>query len=259
MYRLYIDEVGTDDLGHLDADSDRYLSLTGVAMEVAHARDSLTPKLDWIKANVFDQDPDEPLILHRRKIMQRKGGFGALNDPAKSALFDKAIIRVMKVSEYKVITAVIDKLEASKKASWKERHPYHYLMQIMTEKFARYLDRMGSFGDIMPEGRMGKKDQYLQEAYDAVRKNGIYYYSPAQICHRIPSSSLKFRYKKDNIGGLQLADLLAHPSHMNVRAGRGHAVQLGGFAQQVINILQASKYDRSATGTIQGYGIKYLP
>lgn len=43
MYRLYIDEVGTDDMIHLEEDNHRYLSLTGVAMEVNHARDHLAP------------------------------------------------------------------------------------------------------------------------------------------------------------------------------------------------------------------------
>jgi hypothetical protein len=259
MYRLYVDEVGTDCVDSLESDDSRFLSLTGIAMKVSAARDDLEPKLDWIKTNVFDHDPDEPLILHRRKIMQRKSHFGVLNDPAKSALFDKATLRLMKVCDYKVITAVIDKLEASKKSKWREKHPYHYLMQIMTEKFARYLDRVGSFGDIMPEARMGKKDEHLQSAYDAVRTDGLYYYSPAQICYRIPSAKLKFRYKKDNVAGLQLADLIAHPSHMSIRARRGHEVQLGKFAKQVETILLASKCDRSATGTISGYGVKYLP
>lgn len=259
MYRLYVDEVGTDSTTDLDSDDNRYLSLTGVVMKVSVARDDLSPKMEWIKCNIFDHDPDEPLILHRRKITQKKGQFGILNAPEKCALFDKALLRLMKVCDYKVITAVIDKLEASKKDKWREKHPYHYLMQIMTEKFARFLDRQNAFGDIMPEGRMGKKDKYLQEAYDAVRHDGLYYYRPAQICYRIPSASLKYRYKKDNIPGLQLADLIAHPSHMSIRARKGHDVHLGKFAKEVETILHASKYDRSATGTIHGYGVKYLP
>ena len=180
-------------------------------MRIDEARDSLTPKLDWIKAHVFNHDSDHPLILHRRKIVQRKAAFGLLNDDSKRALFDKAILRTMKVCDYRVITGVIDKLEAGKKGKWREKHPYHYLMQILTEKFSRLLDRMNDVGDIMPEGRMGKKDRFLQEAYEEVRQSGNYYYSPAQIRHRIPSAKLKFRYKKDNIAGLQLAGIAVHP------------------------------------------------
>jgi hypothetical protein len=259
MYRLYIDEQGTDAMSDLENPDNRFLSLTGVAMRMEEARDSLNPKFAWIKANVFDHDGDYPLILHRRKIVQRKGPFGVLNDDDKRALFDKALLRTMKVCEYRVITAVIDKLEASKKDKWKEKHPYHYLMQIMTEKFSRFLDRMNDFGDIMPEGRMGKKDTFLQDAYEAVRANGNYYYCPAQIRHRIPSDNLKFRYKPDNIAGQQLADLIAHPSHISILAERGFPVTLGKFAKKVEDILVATKYDRSVTGGIKGYGRKFLP
>lgn len=257
MYRLY--EVGTDVMSDLGKIDNRFLSLTGVAMTINEARDSLTPKFDWIKTNVFDHDADEPVIFHRRKIVQRKGIFGVLNDDRKRALFDKAMLRSIKVCDYNVITVVIDKLAAQDKNAWKEKHPYHYLMQILTEKFARFLDRMNDFGDIMPEGRMGKKDALLQEAYEAVRQNGNYYYSPTQIRHRIPSSNLKIRYKRDNIAGLQLADLLAHPSHMAMLTQQKQPITLGNFATAVNEVLVATKYDRSGSGRIDGYGRKVLP
>lgn len=259
MYRLYVDEVGTDDLGHLETDDDRYLSLTGVAMEISHARDDLTPKLDWIKANVFDHDPDEPLIFHRRKIVQRKGPFGVLNDEHKRALFDKALLRIFKTCDYRVITVVIDKKAMVRKANWREKHPYHYLMAIMADKFTRFLERKGAIGDIMPEARMGKKDTHLQQAYEAVRRDGVYYVSGSQICAAIPSGNLKFRPKADNVAGLQLADLLAHPSHMIVRERQGHDVALGSYCRRIKPLLIESKYDRSNGGTIMGYGMKWLP
>ncbi len=244
------------DLENLD---NRFLSLTGIAMRTDEARDSLSPKFNWIKSKIFDHDADSPLIFHRKKIVQRKGDFGLLNDDSKSGLFNKAIIRTMKVCDYRVMTAVIDKLDASTKQRWREKHPYHYLMQILTEKFSRFLDRMDDFGDIMPEGRMGKKDDYLQEAYRQVRANGNFYYKPAQIRFRIPSDNLKLRYKRDNIDGLQLADLIAHPSHMSILAEKGFPVTLGPFAQIIEEILLANKYDRSIYGVIEGYGRKFCP
>ena len=36
MYRLYVDEVGTDDLVHLEKDKHRYLSLTQLCDLIAH-------------------------------------------------------------------------------------------------------------------------------------------------------------------------------------------------------------------------------
>lgn len=90
MYRLYVDEVGHDALTGFDKDKQRYLSLTGVAIVIDHARDTLTPNMNWIKANVFQHDVDDPIILHRKEIMGLKGPFECLRDIDKRSLFDKA-------------------------------------------------------------------------------------------------------------------------------------------------------------------------
>lgn len=259
MYRLYVDEVGTDDLTHLDKDDHRYLSLTGVAMKVVVARDDLTPKFDWIKCKVFDHDPDDPLIFHRSDIVKRKKAYGRLNNPDNAALFDRAIFRSMSTTEFSVITAVVDKKGMVNQPNWQNQHPYHYLMEILVEKYVQFLERQGATGDIMPEGRKGKKDDRLQEAFERVLDRGTYYVKKDRMQARISSPHLKVRYKRDNVAGLQLADLLAHPSHMHLRDRKGHDVSLGSFAAQVREMLLDAKYDRSNTGVISGYGTKWFP
>lgn len=259
MFRLYVDEVGTDGLTHLEKDKHRFLSLTGVAMRVSHARDHLCRNMDWIKANVFEHDPDAPIVLHRKEIMGLKGPYEILKHQEKRDLFDRAIMRLFGSTEYKVITALIDKNWMVKQGHWAKTHPYHYLMEILVEKYAQFLERQGEIGDIMPESRQGK-DRLLQGACDAVRKNGTDYVSSARIQSAIRARQLKFRTKKENISGLQLCDLLAHPSHIYTRSLMGHDVTLGPFSAQVSEILVRDKYDRSQkSGKIIGYGIKHLP
>lgn len=259
MYRLYVDEVGTDDITHVDDDNNRYLSLTGVAMKVTDARDDLIPKFDWIKVNIFNHDPDEPLIFHRTDIVQRKRAFGVLNNDATRALFDQRLMDAMTSSTYKVITAFIDKRGMINQPHWSNQHPYHYLMEILVEKFTQFLERKHDVGDIMPEGRKGKKDDLLQKAFENVLDKGTHYVSSARIKARI-TRNLKIRYKPNNIAGLQLSDLLAHPSHMDVRHRMQHAVTLGDFCLRVSDLLTQHKYDRSPfNGKIMGYGLKWLP
>jgi len=90
--------------------------------------------------------------------------------------------------------------------------------------------------------------------------NGTHYVSAHRMKYRIRATKLKFRTKQDNIAGLQLCDLLAHPSHIYVRQQMNHAVTLGPFATKVIRILTDRKYDRNPhSGTIRGYGYKHLP
>ncbi len=227
---------------------------------IPHARDALKPKLDWIKAEIFKHDPDEPLILHRTDIVQRKRQFGVLNDDDKRALFDKAILRIIRGSEYRVITALIDKRGMVNQPHWDNKHPYHYLMEILVEKYAQFLERQHQTGDIMPEGRKKPKDGQLQSAYEKVRANGTFYVSASRIQAAIPYPNLKFRFKPDNISGLQLCDLLAHPSHILTRVKMHHNnVQMGGFCELVADELWAHKYDRGNNGSVIGYGMKWLP
>lgn len=259
MYRLYIDEVGTDDVQSVSADNERYLSLTGIAMRISEARDTLAPRFAALKASIFEHDPDEPIILHRKKIVKTSGPFACLRNADLRGRFDEQVFDAMSACQYSVITALIDKRAMLGKASWQNKEPYHYLMEVLVEKYVQFLERKNDIGDIMPEGRLGKKDEKLQEAFIRTKSRGTYYVPQARMQARIPSSNLKFRYKRDNVAGLQLADLLAHPSHMIIRDRMGHAVQLGEFCQRVATLLRQEKYDRSGSGTIVGYGMKWLP
>jgi hypothetical protein len=258
-YRLYVDEVGNDDLGHVHQDANRFLSLTGVAMRLDHSRDHCIPRLNALKANIFQHDPEMPIILHRTDIVGRRGPFGILANDQVRANFDAGLLRCMADLEYAVMTAVIDKRGMMQQLHWNNRHPYHYLMEILVEKYAQWLERKQATGDIMPEERKGKKDIELQRAYTSVRTWGTKFVPPQQMRRRLPASQLKFRAKADNVAALQLCDLIAHPSYIHVRDQQGHAVNVGPYAVQVVQILQATKYDRSWDGRIDGYGIKYLP
>lgn len=75
MFRLYLDEVGSDDLGAVDRDEHRYLSLTGVISRLNEVRDVMSPALIRLKARCFDFDPDERFCLHRYDIMHKRGFF----------------------------------------------------------------------------------------------------------------------------------------------------------------------------------------
>jgi hypothetical protein len=258
-YRLYLDEVGHDDLAHVHDEGYRYLSLSGVIMDQDYVRDVATPAMNAFKSEVFQHDPEEIIILHRKDIMQKKGPFGILRDPIKLAYFDEKLLGYLTNTQYSVITVMIDKQEMMKQYHWMKKHPYHYLMEILVEKYTRWLIRHDSVGDIMPEERKGQKDKDLQREYTTVRIMGTSYVLPSLIKERIPANKLKFRNKQHNVTGLQICDLVAYPSHAHIRQREGHTIVTGPFSEKVIPILRNSKYDRSANGYIPGYGIKYLP
>lgn len=259
MYRLYLDETGVEAIKRLHSDRFRFLSLSGVAMEIDHARLFLTPAFDSIKADVLHEDPDAKICFHRTDIMQNKGPFEPLKDEAAREEFDARLLRVISDCDFRLITVLVDKAWMVEQEHWQNTHPYHYLMEIMVEKYAQYLRRMGATGDIMPEARGKKQDRELQKQFDRCRRVGTRYASPDLITERIPYSKLKFRTKRDNSAGLQLCDLMAHPSHYTIRQNLSHDVHLGDFCERISQMLLDQKYDRGYTGNVQGYGVKSVP
>lgn len=260
MYRLYLDEVGTDGLTCLDQDKHRYLSLTGVAVQRNHARDLLEPRLNRLKAEFFDHDPDDPLVFHRVEMLGGKGTFQRLrSDSNFRTAFDAELHSLFVDCEYAVITALIDKKWMTGQVHWRNKHPYHFLMEVIVEKYAQFLERKGDIGDVMPESRQAA-DKFLQGEFLRVWEGGTKFVPAKRIQSVLRGSKLKFRTKKDNIAGLQLCDLVAHPSHMLVRQFMGHDVNLGPFTTELSKALTEKKYDRCPySGTIKGYGYKHMP
>lgn len=259
MYRLYFDEVGNDGLKNLEKEQNQFLSLTGIAMRVNCARDVLEPALNKIKADIFNHDPDFPVIMHRKEIMGGKGLFRPIReDSAMRALYNAEILKILEECDYSVITVLIDKAWMMRQDHWLEKHPYHYLTKVMVEKYAQFLERKQSIGDIMPESRQGK-DLLLQKAYDRVLQEGTDYVSADRLASVLRGKKLKFRKKDANSAGLQLCDMIAYPSHKHTRYEMGHEIELGPFASIIRGILVDHKYDRSYRGIVREYGYKGMP
>lgn len=228
-------------------------------MATDHARDFLVPSLNEFKAEMLNEDPDEPICLHRSDIRHAKGPFHPLSDEDTRLRFDERILGIMRDTEYTVITVFLDKLGMDSKFHWERTHPYHFLMEVLMEKYALCLEKKNAIGDVMPEARGKPQDAALQKEFSRVLECGTRYMSAGRIRKQITSRKLKFRTKKDNIAGLQLCDLLAHPSHYAIRTNLKHPVELGGFANRVVKILLEAKYNRSAYGKVWGWGAKSLP
>jgi len=74
-YRLYIDESGDHTYNLLDDPSHRYLALLGVWFRQADDYLAFADDLEGLKREMFGLCPDNPVILHRSDIVNRKGAF----------------------------------------------------------------------------------------------------------------------------------------------------------------------------------------
>ena len=259
MYRLYIDETGNPDLGSSDDPNHRYLSLTGVIIERDHVRNILTPRLNALKQEFFDPDPDEPIVLHRKDIMKRNWPFHTLRNPALAAEFDRRLLSLLQDCEYVVITAVIDKLEHRRRYVVWRYNPYHYCLEVLLERYALWLNRRRVTGDVMAEVRGRWFDLRLEKAFSRHYKHGTAFVRRDVMQRCLTSKNLKLKTKEKNISGLQVADILAHPSSLNIRSCHAGDVTPRGFGQEIVSLLNDSKYNRSPQGNIDGWGTKWLP
>lgn len=258
-YRMYVDEVGNSDMTASQDPNHRYLSLTGVIIELDYVDKVVFPSLEALKRKYFGSHPDEPIILHRKELVNKKSPFYSLNDPQLEASFNAELLTLLRNLDYIVITSVIDKLEHQTQYTTWRFDPYHYCLTVLIERYVPWLESKNTTGDVMAESRGGKEDMRLKTAFERLYEYGSDNVTPAQFNACLTSRQLKVKPKSNNIAGLQLADLIAHPSYRATLARRNNQALALNFGGQIAEVLEESKYSRSPTGKIDGWGRKWLP
>ncbi len=259
-FRMYVDETGNPDLGSSDNPLHRYLCLTGIILDLEIAKNELAPKLDIIKNNYFSIEYDEPIILHRKELINKRPPFDALRNPEVEANFNKDLLSLLSNLDFVAVTVVIDKQEHRSKYKVWTADPYHYCLKILTERFVLFLEDKTSVGDILSESRGGKEDNRLKASYTRLYQSGTEYIASDRFQAVLTSKELKVKPKNANIAALQLADIIAHPSRQEILAQAGRIeYDPGKFGNEIIKILIQSKYYRNSNGKIRGYGTKLLP
>jgi len=243
-YRMYIDEVGNPDLESSDNPNHRFLSLTGVILELAYVESVVHPQMEALKTKFFRSHPDEPVIFHRKEMVNAKPPFENLRNPLIQEQFDRELLRLIDLWDYSVISVCIDKKKHKETYTAWRYDPYHYCLAVLLERFVFFLDRVNSSGDVMAESRGGKEDMRLKASFSRLWEHGTDFLAPERFQSVLTSKQLKVKLKANNISGLQLADLIAHPSRNEIlEEQRLLEKEMGVFARKVIEILQ-EKYDQ---------------
>ena len=254
-YRIYIDEVGNPDLESSDNPNHQFLSLTGIILELGYVAAVVHPQMEAIKHKYFRAHPDEPIIFHRKEMTSGYPPFEVLKNSEIRAGFDRDLLQLMTDWEYTVITVCLDKKRHKETYTTWRYDPYHYCLAVLLERFVFYLKRMGANGDAMAESRGGKEDRRLKDSFERLWSNGTEYLAPEESSERLTSRQLKVKTKANNIAGLQLADLIAHPSRNEILEEHGFlSGKVFPFGREVIKILQI-KYDRQGE---RCFGKKFL-
>lgn len=257
-YRIYIDETGNSDLNSSDNPNHRYLSLTGVILELGYIDKVLHPALEQFKKRYFDSHVDDPVVFHRKELMGKKSPFSSLENPAIEAQFNNELLKLLQLWEYTLVTVLIDKKTHKEMYKTWNYDPYHYCMAVMLERYCFFLEEKDAVGDVMFESRGGKEDRRLKDSFHRLYNEGTQFVNASCFQKVFTSGQLKVKPKANNISGLQLADILAHPSRRQILIYSGvEQPEERVFGDKIIEILQGKYYSRN--GKIRGYGIKTLP
>lgn len=254
-YRLYLDESGDHTYYELRDPAKRYLGLTGIFIEGEYYRISFQPGMEKFKQKHFPHNPDEPVILHRKELVNRSGPFWRLRDSGKEQAFNEDFLKFISEQDYYIITVVIDKKTHMERYGEAAYHPYHYCLTALLERYCGYLNFYNAQGDVLAESRGGTEDRQLKEVYRMVYKVGTQWRGAEFFQGVLTSSDIKIKLKAANIAGLQLCDLLAYPSKQDILVEESRIDELGdNFGRQVINCID-TKYNRQVyQGKVRGYG-----
>ncbi|OGC93433.1 MAG: hypothetical protein A2W25_02335 [candidate division Zixibacteria bacterium RBG_16_53_22] len=209
---MYVDEVGNPDLGSSDNPNHRFLSLTGVICSLDYIKDVLHPEMEALKIKHFGSHPDEPIVFHRKEMINAKYPFQILSDKKARMAFDEDLLALLAKWDFRVITVCLDKKKHQETYTTWRYDPYHYCLAVLLERFNFWLNRHNRHGDVMAESRGGKEDRRLKGSFNRLWRQGTDFVEPVQFQESVTSSQLKVKNKAANISGLQLADLIAYPS-----------------------------------------------
>lgn len=259
QFRLYIDESRDHTYSQTEEPRSRYLGLTGCIVDLDYYFNVMQPRMEALKREHFrehyEKDPDTPIVFHRTDVMQRKRYFWPLKDELRRQAFNQGMLEFFGGQRYMLISVVLDKhLHLSRKGA-EALHPYHYCLTAMLERYCGFLNFYNRKGDVMAEVRGKKEDTLLKAEFTRIYDGGTRFHQPTFFQQALTSQELKLKCKEENVCGLQLADLLAHPSKQDVLLSHGQdGCEDGSFGRAIREVI-AKKYNRQVyQDRVHGYG-----
>jgi hypothetical protein len=265
IYRLYLDESGTPSYEDCGSTDRQFLCITGVIISLEETKQKLFPALEQLKDEFFpSHHPDHPVILHRDEIVKKSGSFWPLRDDVINKKWEERIIKILEETEFRCISVVINKTSYKSKYGNAAHHPYLFVLNVILERYIKFLEDKNENGDVMAESRGGNEDMKLKGEYKSLYSRGTYYDSPIRFQNCLTSKEIKIKNKNQNVSGLQLADLICHPlKYLILRGYKKCENKSGNYAKRVCKtLIEKNKLfkstNRKGISKITGFGIKYL-
>lgn len=204
---LYMDESGDHGLTQINENFPVFL-LCGVLIEERNYP-ALRDSINDVKAEFWG---NKQVVFHSRDIRKHDKEFSILFDLAIKERFYQGINRIITNNSYTVIASAIRKDEYIKRFGRLSNDVYEIALSFIIERAVFFLDRFNVVGkelEIIIEKRGAKEDKKLEEHYQRLLARGTGYVDAARL--KAYNLRIIFKSKRENINGLQLADLVAYP------------------------------------------------
>lgn len=239
----------------------RYASITGVIFNLAYLRETFEPSFFKLKERHFGlTDKGRPPILHRRLFHKFDGPFAVLKHEDKKQKWWADCLRMYDIADYIVVTACVDKI------AFYYHHPefdgnfYKLLVFNAIERYFYYLkNEVDACGDIVVEALNKEHDGSISDYYHEAYKSGLQHIKAEVLRKRLSSNSIKIEPKKNDVAGLQMADLLAGPSRTNCRFVYQNVNEFSDTTREIAKILESKKYYRNKSGNPDRFGRVWRP
>jgi len=244
-YQFFLDETGDHGLSFIDPNFPLFL-LAGCLFDEAELQ-RVETEINNLKKELFGATE---VILHSRDIRKCEGAFQILFDLKIKEKFYEKLNNIMSSADFSIIGAGVNKKEHIKRYGKGAENPYAVSLAFILERLIFCLDTKSTSAvvDIKIEKRGKKEDRQLLEQYNSILDRGTYYVEPQRLKHRI--NSFEFLLKRDNIIGLQIADLCAYPLARHILNSKEPYIPF----QIIKNKLYCDK-----DGKYDGYGLKVFP
>jgi hypothetical protein len=240
---LFIDESGDHGLTVINPDFPVFL-LCGVVVseiEYEHIRQSI----NIIKHTFWN---NKEVIFHSRDIRKCEKEFSVLFDLDKKRLFYTELNKVLSGSHYTLIASAIRKDNYIRQFGKLSNDVYELALSFIIERSIFFLDDLRDKEktlEIVIEKRGKKEDKKLDEHFQRLLSRGTGFVSAERLnAYRL---TITFKNKRENINGLQLADLVAYPTARYVMEPER--------ANPAFEIIETKLYTKKG----KRYGIKVYP
>lgn len=206
-YTLFIDECGDPNLENYDRTFPMF-TLCGILVP--------SDKLKWLENEIKDLKrelwQDENVILHSREIRNHSKRFANLLEPAIKARFYERINGILGTENIYVIVCCCIMKEPFVERFNTGEDVYGLSLKYLIERAIFHMDDCENGNcklSIIVERRNPNQNRMLLRYYNGLRVTGTKWITAERLTDRI--KSFNFEYKKNNIIGLQVADLIAYP------------------------------------------------